>query len=75
MEFAIRIFLNELELAKSYQTETPIRDILDGLRRARTRLGDLYMLDEEYAKAVDEYRQVITQEEQREDAESNRLIA
>lgn len=75
MEFAITILDKELEKARSGQTETPIRDILDATRRAHTRMGDLFMLDEEYAKAVDEYRFVITQEEKREDAESNRLIA
>lgn len=45
MEFAIRILDQELEKAKNGQTETPIRDILDGIRRAHTRLGDLFMLD------------------------------
>lgn len=45
MEFAIRIYEQELEKVKNGQTETPMRDVLDGLRRAHTRLGDLFMLD------------------------------
>jgi hypothetical protein len=46
MEFAISIYETELSKANNCQTEIPMGEILDGLRRARTRLGDLYMLDE-----------------------------
>jgi hypothetical protein len=46
IEFAISIFQKELEKVKNCESETPMKEILDGLRRAKTRLGDLYMLNE-----------------------------
>jgi lipopolysaccharide biosynthesis regulator YciM len=49
--------------------------VLDGLRRARTRLGDLYMTDENYEKCVEYYQSVIDSEAEREGFESSRLIS
>lgn len=43
------------------KSETSVEEILDGLRRARCRLGDLCVLEEDFQRAIELYGAVIAQ--------------
>lgn len=49
---AIQLYEDELARIKEGNSSTSIDEVLDGLRRSRTRLGDLFMLDENYVRCV-----------------------
>jgi hypothetical protein len=61
LEFAITILENEMMKTFNGSADASVSEILDGLRRAKTRLGDVLMMEEEYVRAVEEYRKVIDQ--------------
>jgi len=64
-----------LDKVKKGLSETKIDEVLDGLRRTNTRLGDLYMLEEDYPKGIELYQKVIERESEREGFDSNYRIS
>ena len=53
LELAINLLEKELVKIKSGNSDTNIDEVLNVLRRARTRLGDFYLIDENYTKTVE----------------------
>jgi hypothetical protein len=72
---AIQLYEDELALIKTGNSSTSIDEVLDGIRRSRTRLGDLFMLEENYVRCVEEYQKVIESESGRDGFECNRLVS
>lgn len=74
---AIEIFEREKQrLEEGGEAEIfDLSELLKFISRCRSRLGDLYHLNENYVEAVEVYRQVIADEEKKIGHESNRGLA
>ena len=74
LQMAIHVLGIEQKLVEQKESDTDMDEVLNKLRRARTRLGDLHMVEERFKDCIDEYRKVIEQEYPR-GGKSNRLVA
>ena len=74
MTLAINALEREHDLIESKQSDTSMEEVLDRLMKTRTRLADLYMLEEKFKECITEYDKVIRQECRRGN-QASRIVA